>query len=88
MTDDYKPVLPEGFPTGASVNVADARYKAAVSAAQDHGLTQAQFSELLGLEARRAMARVGLPEPANSSFEKMSFAHKMVVSRAFKAGGG
>ncbi len=88
MTENYRAVLPEGFPAGASINVDDARYKAAVDNARAHGLTQDQFSELLGMEARRVMKKAGVPDTAKSSFGKMSFTQQMAVMEAFKAPGG
>ena len=57
--DAYKPELPklEGMPDGVTVDTADPRFKAAAKVAHDAGLSQKEFSALLGVEAQRVMAQ-------------------------------
>jgi hypothetical protein len=64
---EYKPELPEDIklPEGHSINTAHADYKALEALATRHGWSQAAFSETLGLEAKRTMAKVAAaPAPA------------------------
>jgi hypothetical protein len=89
MAADYKPVLPVGMemPKGASINTDHADYKALTAVATRHGLSQAAFSDALGLEFQRherahAVTRAAAPPPvAKPDFSKMStrdkFAHAL-----------
>lgn len=55
---DYKGELPkiEGLPEGVTVDVNDPRFKAAAEVAHAAGLSQKEFSALLGVEAQRMIA--------------------------------
>jgi hypothetical protein len=77
---EYKPELPADvkLPEGHSINTAHADYKALEALAKEEGWSQASFSKVLGLEAKRTMAKAAAaptpapkpPLPAN--FSKMS----------------
>ena len=56
--NDYKPELPkiEGLPEGVTVDTADPRFKAAAELEHNAGLSQKEFSSLLGIEAQRVIA--------------------------------
>jgi hypothetical protein len=67
----YEAKLPEGvtLPDGYSIRTSDPRYQALEALATKHGLSQAAFSDALGLEARKvsaahASARAAAPAPA------------------------
>jgi hypothetical protein len=63
----YEPKLPEGItlPPGATIDTSSARYREFEAMATRHGLSQAAFSETLGLEAKRvAAAHASAPAPA------------------------
>jgi hypothetical protein len=75
---DYKPQLPAGF-DAFTVDAAHPRYLTALAAAKESGLSQAQFSEMLGMEARKS----GVTAPgARASYDKLSFAEKIAASDA------
>jgi hypothetical protein len=69
------------LPNGHSINTAHADYKALEELATRDGWSQATFSETLGLEAKRTMAKAApAPAPAPKvDFDKLSrtqkFAH-------------
>jgi hypothetical protein len=56
---DYKPELPDDvkLPDGHSINTAHPDYRALEALATKHGWSQAAFSETLGPEAKRTMAK-------------------------------
>ena len=54
--DEYKPALPKGLPEDIKIDVNDPRFKAAQKFAHEAGMSQDQFSALLGIEAQRALA--------------------------------
>jgi hypothetical protein len=57
MADEhYQPILPEhpDF-AGVKIDAKDPRYVSAAAAAREAGLTQAQWSKMLGMEARRVV---------------------------------
>jgi hypothetical protein len=99
----YEPKLPEGvsLPPGLRVNVDDERYKALHALAEREKWSQAAFSDVLGIEARRVSAEhakaaqtsVPAAPPAPSpDFSKMTtqekFAHALAQSDAKRAAGG
>ncbi len=78
---DLRPVLPQGFAADIKIDVADARYQAVRAVASESGMSQAQFSDVLGMEARRAMEHSGI---ASAPVNRMSFAQKMVAADAMR----
>jgi hypothetical protein len=56
VTDDYQPILPE-HPDfiGVKIDTKNERYVSAAAAARDAGITQQQWTALLGQEARRVV---------------------------------
>jgi hypothetical protein len=103
LTDQpaYTPTLPPEF-AHLKVDSTDVRYKAAVDFARENKLTQAQFTNLLGVEARGVVARqaVAAPAPAPApaptppkasepipGYEKMSFAQRWQAGEARRNGG-
>jgi hypothetical protein len=75
---EFKPDLPADvkLPDGHSINTAHADYKALEELATRHGWSQAAFSETLGLEAKRTMAKAA-PAPAPKvDFDKRSTTQK------------
>lgn len=87
--DAYKPVV-QGF-EGATVDTADQRYRDAAAAAHAAGITQRQWSALLGIEAKRvasqakpaapAATQAAAPAPAAKvdGYEKLSFSAKLAL---------
>jgi hypothetical protein len=88
----YEPKLPEGvtLPEGHRIDTADERYRQLEAVATAHKWSQAAFSDVLGVEARRvasehARSRAGAPTPAppaaKPKFATMStreqFAHSL-----------
>ncbi len=95
---DYTPTLPPEF-AHLRVDVNDVRYKAAEAFARENGLTQQQFTALLGVEARGVVARQAAsaqapaarapaPTPAapSKAYAEMSFAEKLMLGEARKRG--
>jgi hypothetical protein len=83
----YKPIV-SGY-ADATVDTADPRYRSATEAAHKAGLSQAQFSQMLGFEAsrvvgsQRAAAPASAPaaaKPATADWNKLSFAQKLARS--------
>jgi hypothetical protein len=98
----YEPKLPEGvtLPAGFSVKTDDPRYLALHALAEREKWSQAAFSDVLGIEARRVSAEhakaaqtsaQATPAPA-PDFTKMTtqekFAHALAQSDAKRAAGG
>jgi hypothetical protein len=85
---EYKPELPADvkLPDGHSINTAHADYKALEALATRHGWSQAAFSETLGLEAKRTMAKVApapVPAPApKPDFDKLSTTQQFAHARS------
>lgn len=76
MADEYKPELPEGvsLPQGHSINVEHADYRALEALAREEGWSQKSFSRVLGLEAKRSMAKgAAAPAPAPAPAPKVDF---------------
>jgi hypothetical protein len=90
--DLYKPIV-HGFP-GATVDVADSRYKSAAAAAHKSGMSQHMFSQMLGIEGQRvagshakpaaAAAPVAAPIAASprkiEGYDKMSMSERLIAS--------
>lgn len=55
--EEYQPVLPKGLPDDLKIDVKDPRFIEARKVAHEAGLTQDEFSKVLGLEAQRALAQ-------------------------------
>ena len=100
MTDapaDLKPELPAEY-AHLKIDVANPRYIEAVAAAREAGLTQAQFSKLLGFEAKAVLAGQAAAAPAAPpapkvpepipGYAKMSFAEKLAIGEARKKAAG
>jgi hypothetical protein len=102
MTDataDLKPELPAEY-AHLRIDTMNSRYVEAHAAARAAGLTQAQFSALLGFEAKAVVARQGASAPAPAAaappptakiepipgYSKMSFAEKFMIGERRKAG--
>jgi hypothetical protein len=78
---DLKPRLPAGFDASITLDVNNPTYQATLSAAKEAGMTQGQFSDVLGMEARRAMERAGVGgAPRND----MSFTQKMAAAEVMR----
>ena len=85
MTDDLLPRLPQGFDAAITLDVNSPAYQATLAAAKQAGMSQSQFSDVLGMEARRAMERAGVGgAPRND----MSFAQKMAAAEVMKRAKG
>jgi hypothetical protein len=76
---------------GVRIDTSDQRFKGAATTAHRAGLTQAQFTELLGHEARRVLAGASAKpaaasprpaEPTEAEYRNMSFAQKMALGEA------
>ena len=90
---DLKPELPAEY-AHLKIDTANSRYIEAVAAAREAGLTQAQFSKLLGFEAKAVVARQAAAAPAAPpapkapepipGYAKMSFAEKFMIGEARK----
>lgn len=68
--DEYKPILPEGSPVGARIDVNDPRFKAAQTRAFEACLTQRQFTDLIlcqSADARHRRRTQQLRRPRNES---------------------
>jgi hypothetical protein len=100
MTDTPdQPLLPEEY-RHLKIDVANPRYVEALSTARQAGLSQAQFSALLGLEAKTVVARQGASAPAPTpapapkvadkieGYSTMTFAQKWVAGEAARKSGG
>jgi hypothetical protein len=87
---EYKPELPADvkLPDGHCIDVNHSDYKALEALAREEGWSQAGFSKILGLEAKRTMAKAAAaPAPARAkpalpaNFDKLSstaqFAHAL-----------
>jgi hypothetical protein len=99
----YDPLLPEGvmLPAGFHVDTSDARYKALHELATRERWSQAAFSDVLGIEAKRVSAEharasqapaAPSPTPApGPDFSKMStsekFHHALQQEAAKRAAG-
>ena len=70
---EYRPELPEDM-KGLSINTSHADYKALEALAREEGWTQKSFSRVLGLEAKRVMARGASPSPAPPPVAKPDYA--------------
>lgn len=86
--EDYKPVLPDGV-NGVTIDASHQHFKAAQKLAFDNGLTQQQFSALLGHEARRVLDARKPASPAPDpgkipGYDKMSFAQKIAAGEAMR----
>jgi hypothetical protein len=98
MTDqpDLQPLLPAEY-AHLKIDTANARYVEAHAAARQAGLSQAQFSALLGFEAKAVVARqAAAPAPTSPApklpekiegYDKMSFAQKWQAGEARRNGG-
>lgn len=98
MSDDHVPANPEAYlPTvtgfkDAKVDVADPRYHAARTAAFKAGLSQGQFSQMLGFEASRVVDSQSKADPAKPAavapaerktipgYEKMTMSEKLAAA--------
>lgn len=83
MADDLKPTLPKGYDPNITVDVSNPGYQKALAVARENGLSQAQFSDVLALEARAEMQRKGIDAPSGH-YGGMSFAAKVVASEAMQ----
>jgi hypothetical protein len=82
---DLHPQLPPGFAADIKLDTASPAYQHTLAAAKEAGMTQGQFSDVLGMEARRAMERAGVGgAPRND----MSFAQKMVAAEVMRKAKG
>jgi hypothetical protein len=81
MADDLMPRLPPGFAADIKLDTASPAYQHTLAAAKEGGLTQGQFSDLLGMEARRAMERAGV---AGAPRNDMSFSQKMFAAEVMQ----
>jgi hypothetical protein len=94
---DLQPLLPAEY-AHLKIDTSNQRYTEAVAAARQAGLSQAQFSALLGFEAKAVVARQAAapaaPQPPPKApakidgYEKMSFAQKWVAGEAARKSGG
>jgi hypothetical protein len=91
----YEAKLPDGvtLPAGYSVDTKSERYREFEALATRHGLSQAAFSETLGIEAKRvalehertraaapAAAAPAAPAPAKRNFAAMSTREKFAYA--------
>jgi hypothetical protein len=65
-TDDLKAILPADY-QHLSIDEKNPRFVEAKAAAKAAGLTQQQFTALLGFEAKAVVARQGAVKPATSA---------------------
>jgi hypothetical protein len=89
---EYIPTLPDDM-KGLSINTEHADYKALEALAREEGWTQKSFSRVLGLEAKRTMAKAAAapaPAPAASgvpaNWDKLSVREQMAYSLAASPG--
>jgi hypothetical protein len=95
---DYTPTLAPEF-AHMHVDVNHPRYVEAAAAARQAGLTQAQFSALLNLEAKNIARQTARPPQAAAAaqpapvapakipgYDKMTFAQRLLAGEARKAG--
>ena len=81
MADDLLPRLPQGFDAAITLDVNSPAYQATLAAARQAGMSQSQFTDALGMEARRAMERAGV---AGAPRNDMSFSQKMFAAEVLK----
>jgi hypothetical protein len=98
---DLQPILPDEY-KHLSIDQKNPRYAEAHAAAKDAGLTQAQFTKLLGYEACAVLARQAAAAPAPAAaapppapakpepipgYASMSFAEKFMIGERRKQEG-
>jgi hypothetical protein len=81
---DLKPILPQGFDAAITINANDPRYHAVQAVAQESGMTQEQFSNVLAMETRRAMEHSGVAPGKVVGYDNMSFAQKMFAAEVMQ----
>jgi hypothetical protein len=84
----YEPRLPDGLPTDLKIDTSSAPYKALEALATREKWTQAAFSDVLGIEARRVMATApkAAPAPAAPAPEPKPDFSKMTTREKFAYG--
>jgi hypothetical protein len=85
MADDLQPRLPQGFAADIKLDTASPQYQATHAAAKQAGMSQSQFSDMLGMEARRAMERAGV---AGAPRNGMTFTQKMFAAEVMRKAKG
>jgi hypothetical protein len=82
---DLQPQLPPGFAADIKLDTASPAYQHTLAAAKEAGMTQSQFSDLLGMEARKTMERNGV---SGAPVNRMSFSQKMHASEVMSKARG
>jgi hypothetical protein len=81
---DFKPDLPDDvkLPDGHSINTAHSDYRALEALAREEGWSQKSFSRVLGLEAKRTLAKVAAaPAPAPAPAPKVDLSRMTTTER-------
>jgi hypothetical protein len=81
--EDYKPEMPQGFtlPEGAKIDVDHPRFKEAQRNAHALGMSQATFSDLLALEAKRVVRAARAADPSKiPGYDKMTTQQKFALA--------